>query len=379
MTPESQGPTISPTPSVSPTGGPSPTPLPTLDASRMGLQLYSQIDFDSWMGVIGLTEGTGVGWVKIQVNWAFLQPNGPSDFGPELQLFERQIEAVARPGFNVLLSIAKAPLWARSDQREAGPPDDPQALANFITLLMQSKVGPVTDAIEVWNEPNLAREWRGTYEFSGSGYMQLFRPAYDAIRAYSPSITVVTAGLAPTSTQAGISIDDREYLNQMYGAGLGNYRDIAVGIHPYGWGNSPDLRCCDTIPGRGWDENPHFFFLDNLDEMRQIMVDNGHGDLRMWVTEFGWATWEGLPGDPPDGWMSYNTAVDQANYAIRAFEIGQSLSYVGPMFLWNLNFANQTLVDNRSEIVGYSLIVPALPVRERPLYWALARATGALQ
>jgi hypothetical protein len=90
----------------------------------------------------------------------------------------------------------------------------------------------------------------------------------------------------------------------------------------------------------------------------------------MWVTEFGWATWEGLQSEPPEVWMRYNSALQQAEYTIRAFEIGQSRDFMGPMFLWNLNFANQALIEERNEMVGYSLLVPGLDIR--PLYHALA-------
>jgi len=42
---------------------------------------------------------------------------------------------------------------------------------------------------------------------------------------------------------------------------------------------------------------------------------------------------------------------------------------MGPMFLWNLNFANNALLEERNEMVGYSLFVPGLAFR--PLYDAL--------
>ena len=369
----------SPIPLATNTPGPSPTPVPGLDADQMGIQLYTNMDFDNWMRVIGLAQGTGVKWVKVQVNWAFLQPNGPNEFGERMQLFERQIEALKRAEFNVMLSIAKAPTWARSVQLESGPPDDPAQLAQFITFMMdETKIGEVTDAIEVWNEPNLIREWQGTYPFNGAGYMQLFAPAYDAIRAYSPSITIITAGLAPAGTIGDVSVNDREFLQQMYNAGLANYgADVVIGSHPYSWGNAPDLRCCDVIAGLSWDDAPQFFFLDNLEDTRDIMLQNGH-DVQMWVTEFGWATWEGLSSPPPEEWVTYNTAQEQANYGIRGFEIGQQLPYVGPMMLWNLNFANTFNVENSREVAGYSIINPAIFPSERPLYWALAQSTGML-
>lgn len=370
-------PTTVPAPSETP--GPTPTPVPKLDASMIGVQAYNNMGYDQWMQVIGATETLGVGWIKVQVNWAFLQPEGPQQFGQRFEIFERQMEAVKRHGFNTLLSVVKAPDWARSTLEESGPPDDPQAYADFLTFMLQeTKVGGVTDAIEVWNEPNLIREWRGNLPFNGSGYMQIFRPAYDAIRAYSPDITIVSAGLAPTSNLGDSAIDDRVYLQQMYDAGLAQYNDIVIGAHPYGWGNPPDTRCCNVIAGRSWDDNPHFFFLENLEATHQIMQNNGHGDRQIWVTEFGWPTWEGLPSEPPEEWVTYNSADDQANYTIRAFEIGQQLNYVGPMFLWNLNFANAFLVEQSAEVAGYSLINPVISPSERPLYWALARATGAL-
>jgi hypothetical protein len=46
------------------------------------------------------------------------------------------------------------------------------------------------------------------------------------------------------------------------------------------------------------------------------------------------------------------------------------------MILWNLNFANPFIVEQRSEIAGYSLLNPAIFPQERPLYNALAVVTG---
>jgi hypothetical protein len=244
-------------------------------------------------------------------------------------------------------------------------------------------VGEYIDAIEIWNEPNLIREWQGTLPFSGAGYMRLFTPAYNAIRAYSPTMPIITAGLAPTGNTDG-SIDDRTYLRQMYAAGLGNYSDVAIGIHPYGWGNAPDAACCGT---RGWDNDPHFFFADTVREYREIMTANGHGNTRMWITEIGWATWDGFPGEPPVGseWMRFNDKWAQANYTMRAFEIVQSTDLMGPMFLWNLNFAILAgMVENGDERAAYSLVIPGTAGQvqvgsenhtERPLYWMIYDAT----
>jgi hypothetical protein len=346
--------------------------LPALAPELMGVQLYYNLDADSWWQVIQRTKPIGVQWIKMQANWDFLQPNGPDEFETSFRLFQSHVQRAHNDGFRVLVSIAKAPDWARSTADQDGPPADPQALAYFIRFMLD-RVGEQISAIEVWNEPNLIREWTGNLEFSGAGYMQLFRPAYDAVRSYSGSMPVITAGLAPTGSNLELgSVDDREYLQQMYNAGLADpyYTNIAIGIHPYSWGNPPDARCCDNVSGLGWDDNPHFFFLNTIESYREIMVRNGHSNVTMWSTEFGWATWEGLASEPPEVWMNYNSALQQAEYTMRAFEIAQSRDYMGPMFLWNMNFANPTLIEQRNEMVGYSLLVPGLDIR--PLYHALA-------
>ena len=61
---------------------------------------------------------------------------------------------------------------------------------------------------------------------------------------------------------------------------------------------------------------------------------------------------------------------------LRAFEIGQSRADIELMFLWNLNFAYEAAVWQRSELAAYSILYPRFDgsdnQRERPLYTALA-------
>ncbi len=361
----------------------SPTPLPALDRERVGVQIDVNLSREDWDFALSRATEMGVRWIKVQASWSFLQPNTANPDEERLRTFELNMETAHQRGFNILLSVAKAPPYLRSMTGESAPPDNPQELANFLNLLFsQTKIGEVVDAIEIWNEPNLRREWNtNAMPFSGAGYMQLFRPAYDAIRAYRSDIVIVTAGLAPTSTIGDASIDDRAYLQQMYAAGLGQYQDVVIGIHPYGWGNPPDARCCQPGGDRGWDEDPHFFYLHNIEDMRTIMDTNGHNNVQMWFTEFGWATWRDLPvglPDPPEHnlFMNYTTPEDQANYTIRALEIAQlERTDIGVAILWNLNFANDLTVNNRQEIVAYSMMLPG--DLRRPLFYLLPQAFSA--
>lgn len=384
-TPVTPQPTSSPTPD--PNAGPPtaiPTQVPALDSSRMGIQLLGNAGRAEWDASLTRAKELGVGWIKVQVNWAFLQPDGYDPNNSRFNDFHINIETADQFGFKVMLSIAKAPQWTRANHNGDGPPDNPQALGDFISLILSTKMGPIVDAIEIWNEPNLRHDW-GTdaYPFTGEGYMRLFGPAYGAIRGNRSDIVIITAGLAPTANTEGTR-NDREYLREMYAAGLGNYRDIVIGAHPYGWANPPDARCCDSSAERGWDDQPQFFFLNNLDDMRETMNRNGHSDIQLWVTEFGWAVWEdfGIPlPDPAENnlWMLENSPIEQANYAIRAFEIGLSRPDIGVMVLWNLNQANPFTLANRQEIAAYSILIMADDQTQytmaRPLFYLLPFAT----
>jgi hypothetical protein len=396
--PVMQGTPGTPTP-TSPPGATPETPgtvplIPTVDPNRVGVQLDINLSQDDWAEAMRMMEQLGVKWLKVQLPWKDMQPSGPNSRNDEFfSRVEQHLEDAASRGFNVMVSVVKAPAWARSTQAEDGPPNNPQDLANFITLVLNEinagdarpMVGDYIDAVEVWNEPNLLREWQGTLPFNGAGYMQLFGPAYQAVRAYSPTIAVVTGGLAPTST-TGFSVDDRDFLRQMFAAGLGNYSDVSIGVHPYGWGNPPDAVCCNAVDGQGWDDDPHFFFANTMSEYRQIAANAGRSGMPMWITELGWASWDGFPVGLPDGsdWMAYNDRWDQAFNTIRALEINQASPDVLGTILWNLNFGVLTgMIENRDERAAYSMLVKGagcvvnpqdLNRTERPVYWMLLDA-----
>ncbi|NOG48579.1 MAG: hypothetical protein HND48_03355 [Chloroflexi bacterium] len=210
----------------------SPVRVANLNSRLMGVQVNWYVPADQWRQVLDLAGPMGVGWIKLQADWGLMQSE-PGQLSEGFQSFAASVRDARARGYRVLISIAKAPSWARSSSTgQAGPPDDPRDLGRFITLMLE-QIGTEVDAIEVWNEPNVHREWdTRALEFSGAGYMELFDAAYRAIRAYSSRITIITAGLSPTSTTEG-SINDRRFLREMYEAGLGDYDDIAIGVHPY--------------------------------------------------------------------------------------------------------------------------------------------------
>ncbi|MFQ3536510.1 MAG: hypothetical protein SNJ58_11595 [Aggregatilineales bacterium] len=387
---------------------PPPATLPSADGTLlrtdlMGVQIHTFLDDDSFSAMLDRAEELGVGWVKFQLTWKLYEPTQGqfSDFYHAMVL---NIQRASLRGFKTLVSIAKAPDWARPPAVrgiEDGPPADPQHLADFIAAFVRDAKPEFIDAIEIWNEPNLIREWRGGM-LSGADYMRYFRPAYQAIlreqraqpSALKPAhrIMVITAGPAPTVTMPdGSTIGDREWLQGLYNDGLALLStdgDIGIGVHSFGWANPPEARCCQATSGvKGWYEHPSFYFRETLDAYRQIVLRNGHATARLWVTEFGWATYDGLQrsdgapatADPRYGWQTFLNQEQQAAYILRAFRLAQSAPYnefVGPMILWNLNFAMiPELVDNSREEAGFSLL--NAQGKPRPAFHALRDAPKA--
>lgn len=309
----------------------------------------------------------GMDWVRLNVNWREVEAiQGQPDF----TTLDSVIESLSASQMQILLTVSTSPTWARADQTEDGPPDDYAPFGIFVGQLATRYAGKV-QAIQIWNEPNLRREWfNNNHRLSAEAYVNLLRVAHQAIKAANPSMLVIAAGLAPTGFNDGVNaIDDRLYLEEMYRRGVITVTD-AMAAHAGGWANPPDSTCCEASVGvESHFDNRTFFFRDTLDDYRIIM--QAYGDVRpLWVTEFGWGTVEAadLPAVGESyQFVNYNSLNEQALYSVRAFQLGQELGFIGPMFLNNVNgcISDATRIEN----CYYSLIGP--DGVERPAYSAL--------
>ncbi len=168
------------------------------------------------------------------------------------------------------------------------------------------------------------------------------------------------------------AVDDRLYLEQMYQAGLKNYCD-AIGAHPSGYNNPPDAdwRSYSDTSAPSFKGHPSCFFRGTMESYYNIMVKYGDAGKKIWVTEFGWASVEGL-GVAPAGGYEYaadNTEAEQAAFITRAYQMGRSWGFVGVMFLWNLNFG--PVCGAQDEKAAFGIVRPDWS--PRPAFWALAQ------
>jgi hypothetical protein len=329
-----------------PLSGPAPLSAPPApppsNVQLGGLGYGMQVDPNADYGrALGLTRQAGFGWVKVQARWEDLEAQ-PGNVNWEF--FDRIIGGAEAAGVKLLLSVVTAPMWSRppgSDHNVPGPPADPQTFANFVGGIAARYPGRV-GGYEIWNEQNLAREWGGNGRQNAAEYVRMLQASYRAIKAVDPAAAVVVGALTPAGNvnlgEGLLAVDDVEYFAQMYDAGMKGYFD-AVGAHPSGFNNAPDLNPLDpaVLARPGSFRSHRSFYFRNFERYREIMLRWGDGNKQIWITEFGWAA--GPNPAPEYAYAADNSEEDQANYLVRAFQIARERGYIGPMFVWNLNFA----------------------------------------
>jgi hypothetical protein len=368
---------VTPLPVTETPSTPTVTPTPSypvyqgwpLERDGLGVQIHLHRE-DLGM-IMGHLQALGVGWVKVQVSWKVHQPR-PEEL--DEFLFEELDNLVAQAEANdiqVLIGVAKAPEWSRPTTELDGPPTDYAHFRAFMWLLAGRYAGRVA-AYELWNEPNLRREWNGV-GLSAADFVALVGAGAAGVRSADPGAIVISGAPAPTGINDGVTaVDDRVYLREMVAAGVLEMVD-AVGMHPYGWANPPDSRVSAPDAAVGSHNNhASFFFYDTVWEYRGILEENGRGDMLLWATEFGWGSFDGLGAPPPEGneYMSLVSEWEQAEYTLRAWEMGQGWEWMGPMILWNLNFG--PTFDTDFAETGYSLLRPDGSLR--PVYLSLQAA-----
>ncbi|MDX2161857.1 MAG: beta-galactosidase [bacterium] len=345
------------------------TALP-VDVRRFQLGVQVQISYDlmdQWMDVAA--NQLDVNWVKQQVRWELIEPERDTYDWVPLDIY---LPAAQRQGLKVLISVVTAPAWARepgANLERHGPPADPQDYADFVTAILDRYPGMV-HAVEVWNEQNLDREWTSTEGLVAANYVELLRTSYQAIKAVDPGVIVVSGALSPTGVSDGIGAwDDFVYMDQMIEAGLLNYADC-IGAHHNGINVSPDYTS-DAVPNdptaifRGPFDNPHhsWSFRSTL-QTYASKVSLAGGDQRLCVTEFGWASAEGLDGVPEGfGFAQDNTLEEQRDFTVAALENMVEWDIVQLAILWNLNYGPQAGWDANNDNVPYSIIGPGFQFR----------------
>jgi len=361
---------VTPTEPAAAPAPPSPmqvvTPTPDYGASVFLLGNPATTDRD-----LQLLKAAGLNWAKLTVPWRSIEASCKNCI--DWDDLDRVVASATAAGVKLMVRVDHQPDWSRAVPAENGPPDNVEDYADFVSVLAKryraGSLKGTIDAIQVWNEPNLSREWGGALisRDQAAQYMYMLKETYTLVKAEDPTKIVVSAGLSPTGTNDGTAMPDHEYLGWMYEFGLAQYADV-IGVHAPGYGSAPEAML---------NSDPRFphesFYFRRVEQLRDIMVMNGDGAKPFWVLEFGWTTDQ---VNPQYSWYAV-TPEQQADYLVKAYQYAAAnwAPQVGVMFVWNIADPAWT-----PEFEQYWWSITNPDGTPRPSYDALsaARASGVL-
>jgi hypothetical protein len=234
---------------------------------------------------------SGSGWVRVDLSWCDLEPQGPGQVEPEAQgRLDEVVDGLAQRELRPLIVITCAPEWAGGTAAHPYP-DDPAQFERVTRWLAERYRGRVA-AWEIGNEPDCIG---GCPRGSAEAYVPLLQAGYRGIKAADPTATVVTGGTSGNNAR---------WTARMYAAGAHGFFDV-LAVHPY----VEPMTMPPDAPSEG-----KVYRLTSVSAVRAVMEQNGDGNKPIWFTEFGWTT--GTTG-PAEG----VSEVTQAQYLQQAVEL----------------------------------------------------------
>lgn len=346
-------PTATPTPTPTPTRLPTPTPRPVPvfvapvtsgqpagagsaisgnfaavppPAGSISIEIGGHVTGAGSSRAIDAMRSAGMIWLKIQARFDWRSP-------PDMS---REINIAHSNGFKILVGTVGRP----NELQQGGG-----SYINSYTDWLARIAGQGADAIEVWNEPNLDREWpRG--QISGAAYVPILAAAYQKIKAANGNTLVISAAPAPTgvSDRPDQVMPDNTWLREMVAAGGLDHLDC-VGAHYNEGIVSPSQSSGDP---RGDNYYTRYFFG----------MLNGYISITrrpICFTELGYLTAEGYPAlSEYFGWADNVTVAQQAAWLAEAAALASQSGQVRLLIVWNVDFTHY----GADPQAGYAIVRP---------------------
>jgi hypothetical protein len=300
--------------------------------------------------------------VKQIFAWDTIQPLDRGSF--DWSRADELLKETEHRGIKVIARVDHPPKWAIRTQDTY--PLDLQAWEAFCGTLAARYKGRIA-GYQIWNEPNLSREWFGRTP-SPVMYAALLKTCHGAMKAADPNAVIISAGLAPTGTNNQEAIPDDTYLIQLYESGFSDYHDV-LGVHAPGYKSPPQTDPGDpSLQGQRWQSFRH------VEDIRAIQVSKGDGAKQIAILEMGW-TLDKV--NPAYSWFAV-TEAQQAEYLVGAYQYAASnwRPWMGVMITIYLPDPDWT--EAREEY-WWAISTPGYSPQMRPAFMALsnmARARG---
>jgi len=377
-------PACAPAPTVAGAASP-PTPVatapvyaPTVDVGKvMSSPDYSMQAFLFWQTEIAdrdlkLIQEAGFRWVKQELPWRELEGAGKGQW--QWATADRIMGQIDAHQLKVIARLGSQPAWAAASAQlpQVAPPDNPQDFYDYVYAVAGRYKGRIA-AYQIWNEPNLAREWGGRPP-NPVEYTAMLKTAYRAIKAADPAAIVISAGMAPTTRNDAEAMPDTYFLQGMYNAGASPWFD-ALGVHASGYKSPPEIDPAEVAATPELNNNDsaaadlrRVYAFRRVEDLRALMVQNGDAAKKVVVLEFGW-TIDPRPNSPYH-WHAVSES-QQDKYLQRAFQYAQQhwQPWIGVMNVIYIANPRWTLDDEQTY---WCVVYPGYPqLRTAMAYYGL--------
>ena len=331
---------------------------PTFPSLTYGIQVFTWWD--------GGETGLHLDWVRLMSYSHVKQTFAWRDIEPLQDVWDwtqadRILAEINKRKLRLIARLGQVPQWALAGDGETSAHDTPPAKmedwSEFCFTLAQRYRGQIA-AYQIWNEPNLSREW-GNQPPDAAAYVELLAVCSQAIRQADPNAILISAGLAPTGNNDDTALPDDVYLDRMYRSDFQQYIDV-VGVHAPGF-DAPEIGPDDAEAKNRW------FTFRRVEDLRKIMLLYGDEARQMAIMEFGYTT---DTRNPKYQWFRVSDE-EQADMLLRAYEyaIENWRPWIG---LMTLIYMPDPKWRPEDEEYWWSITKPEKAGDHRPAFFVLA-------
>jgi hypothetical protein len=266
----------------------------------------------------------GMNWIKLQAHHG--------------QDMSGAIGGAHGQGFKILLSVV-------GDKGQVMTDSYQQSYAAYVGQLAAQGA----DAIEIWNEANLDREWPRD-QIDPAAYTRLLAYSYNAIKRSNGGTVVIGGAPAPTGAEGafpGQVMNDDNWLRGVVNSGGLSYMDC-VGVH-YNEGTVSPTAWTGATQGDN-------YYTRYYGGMVNTYWNITGGARPLCFTELGYLSPEGYGALPSNfAWAASTTVAQQAQWLGEAVSLARGSGQVRLMIIFNVDFSQWLPTDPQA---GYAIIRP---------------------
>ena len=337
----------------------------------MNTFLHHEVEVVKRERSLQMLHDAGVRWIRQEFPWEDIEIHGKGDFEDRRwepyrsawDKYDNIVDLAEKTDIGIIARLSTPPNWTRAENNEFSdlwPPDDEEDFGDFVYAVVSRYKGRIRH-YQIWNEPNLVREWG---KVSAREYVHLLQIAYTRAKEADPDCVILAGALSATiemdDQEWGKGINDFVYLQQMYDAGAAPYFDI-MSAQGYGLFSGPTDRRM----------RPRVLNFSRPLYVREIMVANGDAHKPIWISELDWSP---VPEDilPVYGRVDEDT---RARYVVEAYRrIQQEWPWMGVACFWFFKRAD----DSERDQAHYYFRMVEPDFSPLPVYGALKAYTASL-